>query len=440
MLHPAEKTAVPAQRNFKVTPFSSAPSIMDHDVSKVNASVSSVGGYTPSVVASEATPLQVESASSELENNKISFYLPSVDDQEELSEGSEHSDNNNNPSGNLVEVRERGVSDLVRGNTDFTDHTGLYDPDSASYTLMKQRNVSHETVENTKQEISASHNEKEDHVGQNTAKTNSENQTVEHSNRYVTSGTNNINAQRELSEKQNLAAKIFQTKNEPSIFVFPSLADPGTDRGVDTGAGSLMGDSTGMSDKFYGLTGDGYAEEHEVVAINAGTSYHVSMSIAKNMITSECSLQTESHKDTASITKSEKDIETGSETVSSTGIEREGSWSSQASSSSFTKSGVSEPLISGETVSSKPPDLISSLPFLPLLTPYSSEDSTAERISSSSTTERLNSANQEEVFLDDDKTQAKSDSWEEQGEGKMERQGTEKASDIHVPSDNLLTD
>ena len=403
------------------------------DEPKVNASNSYIDDGCLSVDASEVASalFKVDSGNSEseLEGNKIAFYLPSEDDHESHTESTEKS----------VENLDKGI-EVVAGSdpavdSDKAENQLQYDPEGNKDSFSQPHKETNFNSKDAKFNLGASQNDNANNFGE--VMTSETIEKVDSSDNLIADPDtgNKVYTSEEINlidvmDEHIYPAKIYQSKSEPTMFVFPSPAASNTDE--ESVPGLVKGNSpVNFSPEVHSLDSD---EENN---IDFDMSYHVSQSIADDMIDSDNKFSADFENDSVVNLKTVADNEIGTNPVNLDSLGEDtvsvGSWPAALPNShideSMNKVVPEEPPI-------KPPDLISSLPFLPLLTPYSSEDSGTERVSTTSTAERLNSATDEDVFYDDSNkagNAGRQSFIEAVPDGKIEGHLEEKASDIHVP-------
>ena len=394
--------------------------------SKVEASNSSKDDCGLSV---DASGVDSGNPESELENNGIGFYLPSDNGH------GMHTETAEEPVENVDKTTE-----VVAESEQTVDSEKIYDQvqyDAEDEEDTKEQFETNSNAKNDKNDVVASDNERESNLIDFFVGDKIEN--IDNSNNLISkliSGNvaqpSEENDKNDFIDENMLQANMYQSNSKPNFFVFPSsVVSNGEEEFIQ---GPVKEGSPGnFSPEVHSLDSD---EEN----MNAGMmDYHVSHSIVDDMMDFDNGFIAEFEKDSIVNLKSmtDNDIETHLIDLDSS---REGSEQVELEPSVLPDTYTDE--VQGKVLqqepASQPPDLITSLPYLPLLTPYSSEGSGAERVSTTSTAERLNSATDEDVFYDDG---SKAGNVGDEGvnetvaDGKIEITLEEKASDIHVPLD-----
>ena len=395
--------------------------------SKVEASTSSIDDGSLSVDASGVDSVNLDS---ELEKNKIAFYLPS--------EGGHkmHTETAEDPVENLDKTTE-----VVAESEQTVDSEKIYAQlqyDAEDEEEEKEQFETNSNAKTAKNDVVASDNERESNlidffVGDKIENINNSNILISKLISGNVAQPSEENDKNDFIDENMLQATMYQSNSKPNFFVFPSsVVSNGEEEFIQ---GPVNEGSPGnFSPEVHSLDSD---EENNM---NAGMmDYHVSHSIADDMMDLDSGFTAEFEKDSIVNLRSmaNNEIDTNLINLDSSG---EGSGQVGLEPSVLPDSDTDE--VRGKVFQQEPacqpPDLISSLPYLPLLTPYSSEGSGAERVSTTSTAERLNSATDEDVFYDDG-SRAGNVSHEGVNEtvadGKIEITLEEKASDIHVPLD-----
>ena len=416
---------------------------MPENKPKVEAYTSSIDDGDLSVDASEAASgVDCGNTESEIDNGKIDFYLPAENGQEMPDNNAEEpGERHDNVTDSLVEFEKATEIDKVNDeNNDVGD-------ERVANELFETKSIE----KDTENDLVAADNESGGNLNNVSASGKAENVDNTDNNLIAESDSGNTAQMSEENGKNNVISEnmyqttTYQRYNKPNFFVFPSPVMTDREEGLKQ-CPAKEGDSGNFSPEVHSLDSD---EENNIgEANNIGMSdYHVSQSIADDMANLDTGCTPEFDNDSIVNLESVINNEKVSDIVNlhSSGIEceqiGEKTWDLLDPDTERTRDEVHK----GEQ-SSQPPDLISSLPYLPLLTPYSSEGSGTDRVSTASTAEQLNVATDnkaeslnptdDDVFYDDGK-KAENDGLQTFNvaghDGNFERNLEEKASDIHVP-------
>ena len=364
-------------------------------VSEVNVStsctstvVSCASSSEPSEVNSQL-PSQVDlskpnadTTSSLSEANAISFYLTSEDESEDHSEVSEHATGSVGPSKDQDGTSELNPSStLVEVAHNEADEEKRINPKDTGVVKQEDAATDNQVVSGLSVELdSATSDRKADEKHLSASSETSETDVLQ--NQDGRTIIQNLTAEQIISddlEEHIVPTKVLKTRSEPNIFVFPDLPNHVVqNKHPDiVSIGSEPSQGTEASEHLHTVTDD---IKEEDLTLNASNP---SVLTGTLLTTSDM---------TAALVGNE--AQTSDTTVDACSIEQPELISSVSSN---------EAVLLPETTSSSSlevcpsttPDLLSSLPFLPLLTPYGSEERAPERI---------HSASEDEVFIEDVKT------------------------------------
>ena len=414
---------------------------MPQDKPKVEAYTSSIDYGDLSVDASEAASgVDCGNTESEIDNGKIDFYLAAENGQEMPDDTAEEpGEKHDNVTDSLVEFEKATEIDKINDeNNDVGD-------ERVANELFETKSIE----KDTENDLVAADNESGGNLNNVSASGKAEN--VDNTDNLIAESDSGNTAQMsEENGKNNVINEnmylttTYQRYNKPNFFVFPSPVT--TNREEELKQCPAKEDNSGnFSPEVHSLDSD---EENNIgEANNIGMSdYHVSHSIADDMANLDTGCTPEFDYDSIVNLEFMINNEKVSDIVNlhSSGIESEQIGEKTCDLVDPDTERTLGEVHKGEQ-SSQPPDLISSLPYLPLLTPYSSEGSGTDRVSTASTAEQLNAATEnkaeslnptdDDVFYDDGKKAENAlQTFNVAGQdGNFERNLEEKASDIHVP-------
>ena len=392
--------------------------------SKVNASDSYVETSSSSVVSSDVTSRissQYTSPKIKLESSKVgssgvSFYLFPGEKSEELQNSSVDSD----------KEPVRSLAGATIGAEPVSYHTEVAEGEASAnkekvqelpslqqntdMALQADKTVNQLNASDT-WDVENNHKMSPDDISSNCCNSSGNTEANLNEERDSSINLNNIQGQgnpfNEAVEEQIHAAKVLQSRSEPEIFIYPTIADGQTNQQEGHSKASLLGSEINKSGG--GIMPETLEPDYVDIAAVQARSYSPGLTESSGIIATIPSVD-------RSIIDSVKDQTIDSEHVGE-GLTQSKLLPADTSDSIIDLSENRTNIIAVTSVPStslssnvsvspdgpqnlednklNAPDLISSIPYLPLLTPYRSEEST---------TDKIESPYEEDVFFDEDKS------------------------------------